>query len=219
MSSTLAFEQLENIRNASNSDITRIARLIYQTDPYIYPAMFQTESDAVNLISQLIQLGNDPMFCLQNLYVAREKQNMAVIGIILWHKGSLEWHAEELRRLAEKTGIILQNTLLKAEDEYFSYYTQNEAAVISLINICVDSRYRYSGIGTQMLRSFVQLHRDEPMELYVLADNQAAIACYERNGFATVEECDAFTVTPDKPRCFKMERGTISLETANSRFE
>ena len=56
-----------------------VGALLYETDPFIYPAMFYSEADAAALLGAVIRAGGDAMFRMENLYAAWEKESLAAI--------------------------------------------------------------------------------------------------------------------------------------------
>ncbi|MBR2567686.1 MAG: hypothetical protein IKE34_00660, partial [Paenibacillus sp.] len=164
----------------SNQEYKDIAALIYDTDPYIYPALFGERENAITILPEVIERGQDEMFCKENIYVyyAREK----VIGVILWHEGSLNWNPDELAHAAASNGVSLVEKNIRAvTKEYLVEQYSNDVAAdnrISIINVCVAEPLRGSGISKQMLRDFMALHQGKDMELVVLAGNEHAIKLY-----------------------------------------
>lgn len=183
--------------NAEDEQLRAVAGMIYDTDPYIYPAMFASREEAIDIIPLMIRSG-DSMFCPENLFVAEAEQH--VVGIILWHKGPLIWETDVYHRCGGHSMFIE-----KVRDGYFSSYQNVPEDTVSLINICVRSDTRGQGIGGQMLDAFF---RETPgsSELYVLADNQRAIRLYQTKGFHITKQLEGFSLEVKKPLCYKMER-------------
>ena len=188
----------------------KISELIYETDPYIYPALFgcgkEGREAALEILPMTFESGRDTMFHKNNLFLYME--NERILGIILWHKGCLLWSSDVIARIAQYSGIELNNGNITAvRDNYVNAeYAATESDVISLINICVDSSRRGQGIGRQMMEDFIASHTGDRMSLCVLADNYGAVKLYSLMGFEIVSECAGFSLTPEKPDCFKMVR-------------
>ena len=171
MKNTLTFKQLDVDSVLDEVDLLTIARLIYDTDPYIYPAMCSA-AEAEKIIPYLLSAGTDSMFCKQNLFVARLNNN--VVGVILWHNGSLVWKQKAFIEACNSQSIRLAPTFEQVAREYLSTYDQ-PTADISIINVCVDSSVRGRGVGTEMLKAFIARHKCESMELVTLTENTIAI--------------------------------------------
>lgn len=74
-----------------------------------------------------------------------------------------------------------------------------------MINVCVKEKTRGSDIGGKMLDSFLDLEQGKT-ELFVLADNTAAVRLYEKKGFRIVEELQGFNVESHELPCYRMMR-------------
>lgn len=203
------FEQWNEQTEVKKSDLYKVAKLIYETDPYIYPALFENKTNAIELLPELILSNKDKMFCKSNIFVIKNNGNIA--GIILWKKGPLQWSKDIFINKSKELDINVSHFLDKVYNEYFkSYENEQLGGIISLINVCVDKEYRGVGLGKELLKQFVQVHRQEELELCVLKDNDAAVKLYKGCGF---KECskiyNGFSVDDiqEKPKCFKMTRG------------
>lgn len=174
-----------------------IAGLIYDTDPYIYPAMFETREVALEVISKMIRAG-DTMFRPENLFLATDGDE--IVGLILWVKGPLMWDRDIYDRCGGKSPYID-----KVCREYFAFYAEAPEDLVSIINVCVKETARGKGIGGRMLDSFLESTKG-PYELFVLADNPAAVKLYEKKGFRIVETRQGFSVEPRNLPCYRMIR-------------
>lgn len=193
-----------------------IATLIYQTDPYIYPALFSDcgESDpmkiAQKILPDIIESNADAMFNKRNLFVLFDED--IVIGIILWHSGTLQWDADRFIASADCLGFHLDEDKVSAvSQEYINeQYTEETNGTISLINICVSEYMQGVGIGEYLLRSFMAQHKRNDMELCVLSDNAAAVSLYKRFGFNIIDTMGGFSTDNKKPECYRMRRPGFS---------
>lgn len=203
---TIEFVQLSKRNELTHQENIDISLLLHDTDKYIYNAMMSRQQ-AKRILPHLIASSNnkDSMFSKENLFIA--KAGKRVIGVILFKKGPLNWNSGELRKYAEFEGEILPETLKKVEEEYFTEYNNTEENVISIINCCVHSNWRYNlGIGSRMMAAFIQNHRQEILQLYVLKETPAAMRVYERNGFELVNVCNGFSVDNRNLPCGFMVR-------------
>ena len=190
-----------------------IAQLIYDTDPYIYPALFgegsEGRSNAVRLISALLQSNADIMFAKKNLFVLC--MGTEITGLILWYKGCMNWNPNALLQAADHMGIVLnRENVIKVSREYIdNRYTDSDAdenQTLALINVCIKSDLRSCGAATYMMDCFLANHGKEKMELTVLADNTPAVNLYKKSGFFVVRESDGFSLSEPKPRCLSMKK-------------
>lgn len=179
--------------NHTKQELSEIAGLIYDTDPYIYPAMFQTRESALEIIPRMI-IANDTMFCAKNLYVAKHGEQ--IVGIILWHRGPLNWSADTYFACGGDSPHINEVSL-----KYFASYSEMSADVVSLMNVCTSIRGQ--GIGCKLLCSFMR-EIDGPYELFVLSDNSSAINLYKKEGFSIVQRTQGFSLVEPHPSCYQM---------------
>lgn len=179
----------------SPEQLKDIAGLIWDTDPYIYPAMFKSRDEAEIVIPRMILCG-DVMFSLKNLFVAEE--NDRIVGLILWIRGPMNWTPEIYLKCGGSSPYID-----RIHKEYFALYQHMNPDVTSLINVCVSAKKRGAGIGHLLLREFLKQEHGI-CELYVLADNPGAVHLYEKHGFRITEKLQGFSVEPMDLLCYRM---------------
>jgi ribosomal protein S18 acetylase RimI-like enzyme len=203
--------QLKADDSLTDTQYRDIAQLIYETDPYIYPALFsgcENPSEAAKtVISRLLMSGIDDMFHKNNLFVLFADGLAA--GIILWHDGPLCWDAGAFVKTAASLGVILdENCVSTVDNEYFGkQYTAGSASPpLSLINVCVSRYLRGKHLGRTMLDVFILRNKRKDMELFVLADNPGAVKLYTGCGFQLREQSPGFSLSEEKPMCYRMER-------------
>ncbi len=209
----LSFVQIKKEDAFSEECYKDIAELIFETDDFIYPALFGDGADgkrnASILIPAIFEANCDSMFSKSNLFVSTIEGK--IVGLILWHKGVLDWTPKYILEYANRNGVSLNEAdVKKVREEYVSErYSRDDMScndTILLINVCVRKENRGIGIASRMLKSFIADHFQDPMELAVLADNRPAIILYEKHGFQTTEEVDGFSRCLDKPKCLIMTR-------------
>ena len=144
--------------------------------------MFGTAELAEKVIPQLLCSGRDSMFNLNNIYVC--ELNEEIVGLLLWHEGTLSWSSAELRKAVHQQSESAPSTLSTVEKEYIAGYSEAENSnVISILNLCVAKHVRRKNIGGRMLTAFLQAHPEKVVELCVLSENRAAINLYRSCGF------------------------------------
>ena len=201
----------------SKAQYKAISTLIYETDPYIYPALFEgnlpAEEAAAKILPSVFEHGNDTMFCKENLYVYLSGDE--IVGLILWNKGKLNWNPSLFYMVAQDAGVqLIEENVLAVSKGYVADKYSNESEELeqslSLINICVDYRMRGKRIGRNMMTAFMEEHTAEPMELCVRADNLDAIRLYENMGFRITNEATGFSLSESKPKCYDMIRPKVA---------
>ena len=202
MDNNLVIRQLKGRDHIDYNNLVRISELIYDTDPYIYPCIFSTREEAMQILPVMFQQGDDIMFHLNNCYVAEYEG--IIVGLILWHKGPLDWDAHSLCTHATASGISLSPHLPLVRTQYFESYRAVATDTISLINICVNKHFQNRGICKQLLKSFISKHIGEKMELYVLSDNYPAKRVYASVGFQSIRTIQGFSLDKDYILCDQM---------------
>ena len=123
-----------NTVSLSSLQLSQIAELIYDTDPYIYPALFSSKDQAVCILPRLF-CANDSMFCLENLFLCLNVED--VVGIILWHQGPLFWSPEPLCSVCDELNIMELPHLNQVKQSYFDSYANTPENTSAIINVCV----------------------------------------------------------------------------------
>lgn len=214
-SKNIEMRQLSQKDCLSYSQRKDIAALIYDTDQYIYPALFsgisEPRASGKTVIAELLEKNSDAMFCKDNLYIAQLDD--IVVGLILCHQGDLCWDAETFMEQSLKAGVALdRESVLTVKREYFdTQYKEvlDDEKPISIINVSVNPFLQGRGIGDYLLKGFISEHENLAMELFVLSGNRRAISLYEKNGFEIVKMLPGFSLGPQKPECYKMMRSPV----------
>jgi len=214
MSGKTHYRQLNTTEMVSDDNLNRIARLIYKTDAYIYPCMFENIESAELILHDLLLSKNDSMFSLDNLYVA-EIENGTIVGIILWKQGSLGWQRDAIYSVMRKHHIQEPTFFSKVCNEYFSGYQEVPDNTISVLNVCIDEEYRVSGLATAMLSNFLPLHPGVDLQLHVLAENEAAINVYKKVGFSQIDTINGFSRDDRALPCYLMRYGAKDGDTVS----
>ena len=205
----LVIKQLKNGDDLTEDNYKSIARLIYNTDQYIYPAIFGAGESGIQnaekVLPDVFRSEKDAMFCNKNLFVVFSGDD--IIGLILWVKKSFEWNPEALLSAFRENNIeYKEDDIEKVKEEYFDHYSLRDGKTISLLNICVDSFYRNMCLGQKMMTVFINEHLHEKIELCVLKDNEYAIKLYRNTGFTEVGLGKGFSLVNEKPDIVNMER-------------
>ena len=205
---TFKFRQLDSQSYLENEQLRDIAGLIYDTDPYIYPAMFNSRSESTRIIPEMIQMG-DSMFKVDNMLVAEENQH--VVGLVLWNMGPLYSDRRIYDHCLKKLGIDTSPYIDAVQNEYFLSYKDVPSDTISIINVCVDEYHRNKGIGRALLEHLIKSTEDkcENYELFVLKENPAAVRLYLSLGFCIQKEIHGFSIDKNRPPCYIMTRPAL----------
>lgn len=197
--------QLSCQTKLTKEQLEDIAKLIFLTDKYIYPAIFSNEANARKVLPILLNGNEDTMFNLENLYVAHLGNR--IVGIILWNKGELVWDTRKLEQIATENEVHLSHNLKLVKEDYIKKnYGNVRNERLEIINFCVEPKLRGLGIGEKLLKEFICKNIHSDMELCVLSENVSAIKIYERLGFTRNKIYSGFSVESRKPECMQMVR-------------
>ena len=183
------------LRRARNDDnMEDIARLIYQTDPYIYPYWFQNdEEEAIRVLVPLIQ---EPgfIFYYENFYVAYDRELNKILGVVsaIDPTTNLEYDYSNLESINHQYDFTVKNYLKVLIDEV------KEKKYMYLVNVSVDVHYRSRKIGSRLLKYFIeQMHEAgfDEIGFDCLMHNLRAKNLYHSLGFKEVSEGFGFDGT------------------------
>lgn len=205
--------QLKADTELSAHQYSMLARLIYQTDPHIYTALFGEDMDgtrkAVAILSELLRDGRDTVFAKQNLYVLFAGA-ARVEGLILWVRKKPVWDREPLLDTARRLSIPLSaiRVALVQRDYFNRLYAppRGGSQVTSLLNVCIRLTNRDEGAGSFLLDHFIKEHPFETMELSAPLDNERAIHLFEKFGFLSTRMYEGFSLRKEKPQYMQMWR-------------
>lgn len=192
-----------DIRMASkDDDLGAIAGLIYQTDPYIFPAAFYSEALARKLLPKMF-LSSGNVFCIENICVAVEKQVPVGIAIVLPGNYNQTFDYEKFAHDNKAPDLFIY-TAKKYFVPLTSYVQSEDQVYISCI--CVHQSLRGNGIGEQLLSYVIERNKDKEQLLHVLSDNVNAIDLYKKVGFRILKQEPGFSLDENKPSCYLMRR-------------
>lgn len=175
------------IRNSvETDDFKKIAKLIYSSDLNIYGAMFNDEMCAKKVLEELIPT-NTINISIKNLVVA-EYEN-SIVGMLCFIEDDYFDDKKAYKNAFSKLKIDIP----KYFDEVFNVYwkkiiNENFKNSYYISNVAVDKDYQNLGIGKMLLNYFKETHRDKPIGLDVVKNNESAINAYIKSGFEIVNK-------------------------------
>ncbi|MEE3342712.1 MAG: GNAT family N-acetyltransferase [Bacilli bacterium] len=188
------FDDIILRRATIDDDFSEIARLIYDTDPYIYPFWFNNNLDEA--IKVLVPLMHEEgfIFHYENFYVAYDKENKKIIGICgaIDTTTNLDYDYTNLINVNDNYKFTVDNYLKVLIDEVV------EKKYMYLTNICIDTNLRGKSIGKRLLKYFIeQMHEEgfDEIGFDCLMHNLRAKNLYHSLGFKEVSEGFGFDGT------------------------
>lgn len=181
------------IRSASaGDDIYKIANLIYETDPYIYPDIALNKVQALQVICEMINrcIG---VFRLDNLLVGYFDGELS--GTLLVLNYAVEFNMNDIKMVYDELGIEFTIKQVYLWSQYFkklvtTYQSQNG---LYISNICVATEYRNKGVATGLINYLINQNKDKPLFLHVLKNNTNSIRLYEHLGFNIMDLVDGYS--------------------------
>lgn len=180
----------------AKDDFRRVAELIYYTDDYIFPYLFDKDvKKAADVMSRMVAA--DTVYNYRNVTVALLDDR--IIGIVIALKKPFEVVLKNMADCFLEAGEIIDERFSKVFNEYYNLLDCTSQGVY-IANVCVDKKYRGMGVAGKMLDAV--LKDDEEYELETVKANESASRLYRSRGFGIEFEYPGFTGVP----CYKMKR-------------
>ena len=181
----------------SEEQLQEIAGLIYDSDPYIYPAMFASRTEAGIVIPKMIRAG-DPLFRRENLFVALDGAKVA--GVLLWMRGPLAWNKKIYEKCGGKSKYIGRVAM-----EYLDLFAETPPDTVSLVRVSVKKELQGNKIGSLLMETFLEAE-EGPYQLFVLSNNMEAVHFFDEKGFRIRETRPGFSLDYQALPCYWMIR-------------
>jgi ribosomal protein S18 acetylase RimI-like enzyme len=169
-----------------NDNFEEVAELIYYTDNWVYPALFDNQLNvAKKVIPQMIV--NNTVFNYSNIEVA--EINHRIIGLMVFMKEYPKNNYMEMKNAFMKSTGHLTPRFEETMNGYFNTLDFDFEG-IQILNLCVSREFRNLSIAKMMIMSL------DPNNIYSLAcvkDNLPARKLYEKTGFKLKYEYPGFT--------------------------
>lgn len=157
----------------SEAQLKEIAGLIYDSDLYIYPAMFESRQQAEIIIPKMIRSG-DQMFRRDNIFAAMDGTKIA--GVLVWMRGPLQWDKKIYHKCGGKSKHIDRVVM-----EYFNLFEEAPPNMNTIVRISVKKERQGNHIGSLLMQTFMEAEQG-PYQLFVLSDNAEAISFFQGKG-------------------------------------
>lgn len=188
-----------NIRFANKNDDAKVlAKLIYETDVYIYPYWFDDKSFGIEQIAKLIK-NPDSIFYYENCVVA--EVDAEIIGVIMFYKndGSYNCDYNDISSISFESAHVIHNYVLDLQNQIKdnTYY---------VFAVRVEDGFLRQGVACKMFDFvFSSVLKNSIIEIDVLKDNIPALNLYKKVGFKIVKEYKGYNgYKKRKPLCYSM---------------
>lgn len=182
-------------KNLNSAQLTDAGRLLYSTDPEIYPTAFGSEINAGKVFPVLFSIDNG-LFSAENLLAATDGDGK-VCGVLVGCNGNF-WKRGTLAAAFAQCKIPLPEGAEDAEENYFVYEAEHEEGDY-LLCLCVSPSFRRQGVASSLLKTY--LKDKKRVSLECLADNYSALRLYESVGFEITRRYEGYSApgTPPVP--------------------
>ena len=177
-------------------DLTPVGRLLYLTDPYIFPYLFDADIEAAaRVFAEMVK--GDTLYNFANITAAFVGDTLA--GILIACDTPLTVASSEMMDAYMRAGEIVDEKFAKVYKEYYALL-EDEPDGIYIANVSVDPKFRRRGVADALLDAVIK--DGELYRLETVKANEGAYRLYVKHGFKTECEYPGFTDVP----CLRMTR-------------
>lgn len=187
--------------------MSQIAKIIYKTDPYIYPYWAPNERDFVKIMKTQL-LSQDYIFHYGHIFVVTLAGDENILGIIGLLEPGEPLTIELDPRLMERP---LENRYQAVCEEYLQKLAAQHQALkpneVIMSHFCIDPSFRETLIGTTFIENiFEELQQAGYRKVLFdcLCENRTAMRLYERVGCQIVGEGFGFGGDQPKPQIYHL---------------
>ncbi|MBO5714864.1 MAG: GNAT family N-acetyltransferase [Clostridia bacterium] len=175
-------------------DINQVAKLIYLTDPYVYPNWFDSIDDGIKVIRQMIDLPT--LYNRENITVAVTHDGF-VAGVIVSKQTPFVEEISHIKQAFKLAGVKIDERTDFVFDAYYAKMGMSEDGYY-IANVAVDENYRKRGIAAAMMSSIIEPKSFCTLECVVA--NTVSLRLYQRMGYKIAFEYPGVHGIP----CYKM---------------
>lgn len=175
-------------------DLDQVAKLIYLTDPYVYPNWFDTMEDGIKVIRQMIELPT--LYSRENITVAVTPDGF-VAGMVVSKQAPFTEDIDHIKKAFELSGVKADERTELVFDAYYAKMGADEDGYY-IANVTVDDDHRRRGIAAAMIKHVMNGKKHCTLECVVA--NAGAWRLYQRLGFEIAYEYPGVHDIP----CYKM---------------
>lgn len=183
------------IRKLKDDDnLTQVAKLIYLTDPYVYPNWFNNIEDGIKVIREMINLPT--LYNRENITVAVMPDGN-IAGLVVAKQTPFTEEQKYISQAFSMAGIIEDKRTMEVFEAYYSKMGDAEDGYY-IANVAVDPQYRNRGIGATLVSTV--MHGKDLCSLECVVANTVSWRLYQRLGFQIAYEYPGVHKIP----CYKM---------------
>lgn len=175
-------------------NLNQIAKLIYLTDPYVYPNWFDSMDDGIKVIRRMIDLPT--LYSKENITVAVTPEGI-VAGMIVSKQAPFREDIKDIKKAFELSGIEADERTDFVYNAYYAKMGESEDGYY-IANVAVDNDYRKHGIAAAMMNHVMNGKKYCTLECVIA--NTGAWRLYQRLGYKIAFEYPGVYGIP----CYKM---------------
>ena len=181
---------------SADDDLTAVARLIFSSDDYIYPYLFDNELPTAEKVLVNMILG-DTLYNYKNIRVAGCSDQ--IIAMMISKRVPIVLDHESILDCFVRASVPVGTRFAKVYNEYFKLL-EDEPPDVYIANLAVDKMFRGRGVGGALLQSIFD--DESTFHLEVVKANHNAVGLYKKLGFVIDCEYPGFTDVP----CYRMTK-------------
>lgn len=178
----------------NGDDLLQVAKLVYLTDPYIYPVWFDTIEQGQKVISEMIKLPT--IYAKENITVAVTSDGF-IAGILVSCMTPFKENIEHVYTAFKNAGEKYDERTPKIFNDYYAKMG-NASDGYYLSNIAVEQSYRKRGIAASLIEYVLKDKEYATLECVIA--NTGSWRLYQRLGFKIAYEYPGVFDVP----CYKM---------------
>lgn len=197
---TVADGEITFRRLQPTDNFRQVARLIYDTDTYIYGFLCKHQPRRAEWLFETALNWPGFIFYHENIYIAYHNTAQRIVGVLmaLDQSSNLEYDYQQFANISSEAAVV--NALYFQPN--LDYVRTLDPDHMLIMDLCVAADYRKRHIGTRLLGYFMaQMHTQgfNHFELDCLSDNGAALQLYHRLGYHCFDTKPGFNVENDTP--------------------
>ena len=189
-------------------DFEQAGKILFETDPYIYPAAFGNQKKAGGCFKKLFAK-NEFIFSADRIKLLVENGDIKAVAVVVKERPKVIFEVKELMKSIPE----LPNSFIHTYENYFKNIPDYlEQCDIYIPCICVKAGERGKGYGEILLKNLIHMEdfNERVMMLHVLTENSSAIHLYEKYGFQKDGgEQEGYAVSGQPPKCYAMKRNPV----------
>lgn len=187
-----------------DDDLSAVARLIYNADPYIYRDLLGKEDRANEILSSLLKK-EEGTFSYKYTHIL--EYNNKIVGTAALYSAMLTLNKDDVRSAVLAVSKEVSNEF-DTVTRHLSFKRKDVVVRLKISRFCIDTQYRNRGFGSKLMGHLCDAAGCNDIELTVLEENELAIKLYKKFGFKIESSVYGYGKNPDSSNvvCFNMIR-------------